>query len=86
MSQEIRPDLEKILRLGASGIIDKEHFERWQQFKDQWTVDDRIRWQILISRIHKRANGIAELKPFLSDLEKQWAKDLIRRAEAFNLC
>ena len=86
MSQKIRPDLEDILRLGATGLIYAEHFERWQRFKEQWSVDDRTRWQILFSRIHKKPDGTAELKLPLSDLEKQWAKDLIRRAEALDLC
>jgi hypothetical protein len=86
MSQKIRPDLEEILHLGAAGLIYMEHFERWQRFKEQWSVDDRTRWQILFSRIHKKPDGTSELKPPLSDLEKQWAKDLVRRAEALDLC
>ena len=86
MSQKIRPDLEELLRLGATGLIYAEHFERWQRFKEQWSLDDRTRWQILFSRIHKKPDGTAELKPPLSDPEKQWAKDLIRRAEALDLC
>ena len=86
MSQKIRTDLEEILRLGTAGIINKEHFERWQRFKEQWSVDDRTRWQILFSRIHKRLDGTAELEPPLSDQEKQWAKDLVQRAEALDLC
>ena len=86
MSQKIRTDLEEILRLGTVGIINKEHFERWQRFKEQWSIDDRTRWQILFSRIHQRQDGTAELEPPLSDQEKQWAKDLVQRAEALNLC
>jgi hypothetical protein len=86
MNQKIRPDLEEILRLGAAGLIYMEHFERWQRFKEQWTVDDRTRWQLLFNRIHKKPDGTIELKPPLSDLEKQWAKDLVRRAEALDLC
>lgn len=86
MSQKIRTDLGEIIRLGALGIINKEHFERWQQFKEQWSVDDRTRWQLLFGRIHKRPDGTAELMHPLSDLEKQWAKDLVRRAEALDLC
>ena len=86
MSQKIQTDLEEIIRLGAVGIINKEHFERWQLFKEQWSVDDRTRWQLLFSRIHKRPDGTAELTPLLSDMEKQWAKDLVQRAEALDLC
>ena len=86
MSQKIRTDLEDIIRLGADGIINMEHFKRWQRFKEQWSVDDRARWQIFLSRIHKRPDGTAELKPPLSDLERQWAKDLVRRAKAMDLC
>jgi hypothetical protein len=86
MSQKIRTDLEEIIRLGADGIINTEHFERWQRFKEQWSVDDRTRWQIFLSRIHKRPDGTAELMPPLSNPEKQWAKDLVRRAKAMDLC
>jgi hypothetical protein len=86
MSQKIRTDLDDIIRLWTDGIINMEHFERWQRFKEQWSVDDRTRWQNFLSRIHKRPDGTAELKPPLSDLEKQWAKDLVRRAKAMDLC
>jgi hypothetical protein len=86
MSQKIQTDLEEIIRLGAIGIINKEHFERWQLFKKQWSVDDRTRWHLLFSRIHKRPDGTAEITPPLSDMEKQWAKDLVQRAEALDLC
>jgi hypothetical protein len=86
MSQKIRTDLDDIIRLWTDGIINMEHFERWQRFKEQWSVDDKTRWQNFLSRIHKRPDGTAELKPPLSDLEKQWAKDLVRRAKAMDLC
>jgi hypothetical protein len=84
--QKARPDPEEILRLGAAGIIFTEHFERWQRFKEQWSVDDRTRWQLLFNRIQRKPNGTVILEPPLSDREKQWAKDLIRRAEALDLC
>jgi hypothetical protein len=86
MNQKIRSNLEEILRLGAAGLIYMEHFERWPRFKEQWSVDDRIRWQILFTRILKKPDGTAELKPPLSHLEKQWANDLVRRGEALDLC
>jgi hypothetical protein len=86
MDQKIRSDLDSIIRLWTDGIINMEHFERWQRFKEQWSVDDKTRWQNFLSRIHKRPDGTAELKPPLSDLEKQWAKDLVRRAKAMDLC
>ena len=86
MSQKIRTDLDDIIRLWTDGLINMEHFERWQRFKEQWSVDDKTRWQNFLSRIHKRSDGTAELKPSLSDLEKQWAKDLVRRAKAMDLC
>ncbi len=82
----MRTDLEEIIRLGASGIINREHFEQWQQFKEQWSESDKIRWQNLFSRIHKKPDGTAELKPPLSNLERQWAKDLVRRAKDLDLC
>lgn len=86
MNPKKRPDPEEILRLGAAGIINMEHFQRWQRFKEQWSEDDRTRWQLLFSRIHKKPDGTAELKPPMSDLEKLWARDLLRRAEALDLC
>jgi hypothetical protein len=86
MDQKIRTDLEEIIRLGASGIINREHFKQWQRFKEQWSVYDKIRWLILFGRIHKKPDGTAELKPPLSNLEKQWAKDLVRRAKDLDLC
>ena len=86
MSQKIRTDLEEILRLGTVGIINMEHFEQWQRFKKQWSVYDKTRWLILLSRIHKKPDGTAELKPPLSNMEKQWAKDLVRKAKDLDLC
>ncbi len=85
VSQKKRTDLEKIIRLGSEGIIDINHFERWQQFKKQWSEDDKVRWQILLNRMKKKSDGTAEFKPPLSQSEKQWVRDLIRRAEALDL-
>jgi len=86
VNHKIQPDLEEILSLGSTGRINTEHFERWQRFKEQWSEDDWTHWQILLSRLHKKRDGTAELKPPLSKLEKQWAREFIRRAEALDLC
>lgn len=86
MSKKGRPNLEEILRLGAEGLIDVDHFERWLQFKEQWSVEDRTRWQNLLGRMHRKPDGTFELKPPLSQLEKQWSRDLLHRAEELDLC
>ncbi len=86
MNLEIRPDLVEIINSGANGRIDMDHFERWQRFKRLWSKEDKAKWQALLSRMHKKSNVTWELVPHLSYEEKMWAKDLIEKAEAMNLC
>jgi hypothetical protein len=86
MNQKMRPDLKEIIRLGGTGQVYMEHFEQWQRFKEQWSEEDRAHWRSLLGRLHKGRDGTAELNPPLSRLEKQWARDFVRRAESLNLC
>jgi hypothetical protein len=86
MKQKRLPDLEMVLGLGTTGQIYPEHFEQWRYFKEQWSVEDRIRWKSLLSRIHKKPDGSIALRPPLSEAEKKWANDLVHRAEALDLC
>jgi hypothetical protein len=86
MDQNIRPDLLKILQLGATGVIDFDHFERWQKFKEQWSEEDKANWRVLLGRMHKTPSGIPELIPPLTNREKVWVYDLVLRAESMDLC
>jgi hypothetical protein len=61
-------------------------FDRWQEFKKEWSQEDRETWDSLMKKVRKNADGERVLDPPLTSEEKVWAMDLARRAMEWGIC
>ncbi len=80
------PDLKRLISLTEKGIIDDNHYQKWNQFKNKWSQEDILFWNELKKRMRKDDAGNLKLEPPPSAEEKAWAKGFVRRAEEEGLC
>jgi hypothetical protein len=78
--------LEDVLSAGEKGIIYPEHLEGWENFKGEWSKEDKIIWANLLKRFSRDPDGKFSLNPPLTSKEKIWSKELIKLAEKKGLC
>ncbi len=72
--------VEKVISDAEKGILHWDYYERWQEFKKEWSEEDKRRWNEITGRMHKNRNGKMFLDPPLTDNEKVWAMDIMRKA------
>jgi hypothetical protein len=73
-------NIDKVISDAEKGILYWDYYDRWQKFKEEWSDEDRRRWNDLTGRMRKDVKGKRSLDPPLTDEEKTWAMDIIRRA------
>jgi hypothetical protein len=78
--------LEEVLSAGERGIIYPEHLRGWENFKRDWSKEDKIMWANLLKRFSRDSNGKYNLEPPLTDKEMIWSKKLIKMAAKKGLC
>jgi hypothetical protein len=79
-------DLRELISSAEKGIIDLDHYRKWNQFKKEWSKEDAAFWNGLKNRMIKDGSGTLKLDPPPSADEKAWAKRFVRRAEEKGLC
>lgn len=79
-------DLRELIFLAEKGIIDPDHYKKWNQFKNEWSPEDKIFWNRLNNKMRRDESGTLKLDPPPSADEKAWAKRFVRRAEEKGLC
>ncbi len=86
IKEKIRPDLRELISKAQNGIIDLDHYRRWNQFKNEWSEEDTIFWNKLKNSMIEDESGTKKLDPLPSADEKAWARKFVRRAEERGLC
>ncbi len=71
--------LEKIISDAGEDIIDWGHFNKWQEFKEEWPREDKAYWEKILKRVSIDREGNRTLNPPLSCEEKAWISDLLNR-------
>ncbi len=77
--------LEMIISDADRNIIDLSHFYRWQEFKEEWSEEDKIYWESLLKMVYKNKSGGKALKRSLSTEEKEWIAHLLQRATNYGI-
>jgi hypothetical protein len=78
--------IEKIISDGEKGIAHWDYYNRWQEFKNEWSAEDRSRWNEITGRMHKDVNGRRVLEPSLTGEEKSWLMSIALRAMEWGFC
>ncbi len=75
-----KTDINKVMSDAEKGIFHWDYYDKWQEFKKALPYEDRMKWDEIKDRMHKNENGQRFLEPPLTDEEKAWAMDIMRRA------
>lgn len=67
------------------GIFYWGYYNKWQEFKKELSQEDRIKWDELTDRVHRKENGQRFLEPPLTHEEQAWARDIMRKAKEWGL-
>lgn len=78
--------LEGIISDAENGIAHWDYYDRWQEFKKEWTAEDRSRWDEIMGRMYKDVNGQRFLDPPLTGEEKSWVTSIVLRAMEWGFC
>ena len=86
MAGGVRITIDEIISDAEKGEYHWDIFDRWQEFKKEWSQEDRDIWDNLMRKVRKDVDGARTLDPPLTSKEKAWAMDLVRRAMERGLC
>ncbi len=86
MDRNVGVSLEEAIFAAEKDLIYLNYFDRWQEFKKEWSLQDKKNWDSLLARVRIDEGKKKRLEPPLSSDEKVWAMDLIRRAIEWGLC
>jgi hypothetical protein len=57
-----------------------EHSDRWNEFEEVWSQDDRTNWKNLLKRVTRNEESKKNLTLALTQQEKAWIADFVWRA------
>jgi hypothetical protein len=57
-----------------------EHSDRWNEFEEVWSQDDRTNWKNLLKRVTRNEEGKKDFILALTQQEKAWIADFVWRA------
>ena len=57
-----------------------EHSDRWNEFEEVWSQDDRTNWKNLLKRVTRNEEGKKDFILVLTQPEKAWIADFVWRA------
>ena len=77
---ERKININRVISDAEKGILHWDYYNKWQEFKKGWSDEDRMKWDEIKDRLHKNGSGQRFLEPPLTDKEKAWAMDIMRRA------
>lgn len=86
MAEETKITIEEIISDAEKGEYHWDIFDRWQEFKNEWSQEDRDIWDSLMKKVRKNVDGKSVLDPPLTSKEKVWAMDLALRAVEWGIC
>ncbi len=85
-AEKTKISLERIISDAENGIAHWDYYDRWQDFKKEWTAEDRSRWDEIIGRMCKDVKGRRFLDPPLTNEEKSWVMGIAHRAMEWGFC
>jgi hypothetical protein len=57
-----------------------EHSDRWNEFEEVWSQDDRTNWKNLLKRVTRNEESKKNLTLALTQQEEAWIADFVWRA------
>jgi hypothetical protein len=78
--ERIQLSLENIDSSDVRRAFYPEHSDRWNEFEEVWSHDDRNNWKNLLKRVTRNEEGKKDFILALTQQEKAWIADFVWRS------